>query len=146
MSLPETAVETPAGRIIHRDAVLPTATPGIVLWRYPRHVIRYRDGSSVRSRSYSVTHEPSGTALLSGTDGQARHATDAAAARHAAAVLGDVRHRGRPFDWTRPIEAIKDDRRARLACLLVGGWRLLSERYDAETIAWAERNGIKLEW
>lgn len=124
------------------EAVIPTSVPGLVLWRYPRMTFTQKDGTKKRSRSYSLTHEPSGFALLPGGGNYSKHFLTLAPALKAARQLGDVRWRGKPVDWTAPADQLPD--RARVACFTVAGFRMLFERYDKETLAWADRNGIDL--
>lgn len=127
------------------EAVLQTSVPGIVIWRYRRRTVTV-DGQKRRTKTYSVTHEPSGYAMLAGTRG-AKHALSLAQALGAVEQLGDVRWRGKRFDWTQPIEAIIANDRAWMACLYVGGWKVVSpERIEKATREWAARNGLELDW
>lgn len=121
--------------MVDPDLVIVSPTPGLVVWRYPR---RYSKDLKRSVRTYVVTHEPSGFALV----GRARITKQAALGDCVA--LGDLKWRGKPFDWTQPTDAIKANKRAQLASLSIGGFIVLGEKLDEEFVAWGARNGVKV--
>jgi hypothetical protein len=127
------------------ERVIDTPVPGLVLWQWPRRtIIHPATKEKRRARTYSLTHEASGYALLPGADGKIKATTTIADGIACAVKLGDVRWRGRPVDWTKPLAELETVRRIRLSCMVVAGWRVVLGGYDAETHRWAERNGINL--
>lgn len=113
--------------------------PGVCIWRYPRRVYEARNGTRKRIRLYSVTHAATGVGLVSGRLGTL------AAARKAAWALADVRYRRKPVDLTWPVDTLYKIDRFRFSALALSGYFLIGADYDAETHAWADRNGVDLE-
>lgn len=130
------------------ERIIPTDVPGIVIWQYSRRTVQIGNEKR-RTRVYSVTHEPSGVALLGGggSEGAVRMAPSLAQARAAVAKIGDVQWRSKPLDWTQPVEVLRDNDRVRSALLAVAGFRVVAPcKFDKATREWADRNGIELEW
>jgi hypothetical protein len=127
---------------MQHEAEIPTGVPGLVLWRWPRMTFTI-NGVKRRSRSYSVTHQQSGMALLPAGNGAARHRLTMSDAMEDARKLGDVRWRGKPFDWTQPADQFPS--RVRTACWAVAGFIIIGRKpHDKATVDWAERNNINL--
>lgn len=124
-----------AGDVLTPDARIPTHTRGIVLHHFARC---YRPKMKRAAALYQLAHEPSDTPFL----GRARTSMKAALAD--AAALGDLRWKGKPFDWTQPADAINNIERARLALYAVSGFVIVSGVRDKELLAWGERNNVKV--
>lgn len=138
MSRPLRAERFPG--IEETDAVIEHGLPeGLCIWRFPRQTVTNRTGEKARKRLYTVTHAGSGVAIVPGAF------PTLARARHAAFALADVRYRGKPVDLTLTVEALRAIDRVRLSALALGGYFVISNDYDAETVKWAARNDVDLE-
>jgi hypothetical protein len=133
------------GTPVEPVGVLATSVPGIVLWKWPRRTLTHsKTGAKKRTQSYTVTHEPSGVNLLPAGNGHGKACLTIKEATRLVEMLGDLPYRGKPVDWTQPVEVLQKIDRVRLACLFVAGWRSFSSGYDKPMREWAARNGIEL--